>query len=184
VLDISAVVRDCGVVGFCAIRPPVNCDTGGETVIGLDVARGLTRPVACDVDLDAMTAGALSVVGVRVWRCVVLTVLVFVAGVPPVTLVVVVDEPRGLDDLDEPPLDEPLDEPPPREPPLDEPPLDEPPLDPPREPPLDEPPPREPPLDEPPPREPPLDEPPLDPPAPADPVPERRAIIYGAPLKI
>ena len=115
--------------------------------MGLDVARGLTRPVACDVDLDAITAGALSVVGVRVCLFVVLTVLTFAAGVPPETLVVVVDEPRGLDDLDERALDEPLDEPPPREPPLDEPPLD-------------------------PPRE-----PPLDPPAPADPVPERRATI-------
>ena len=89
-LDNNAVVLACGVTGFCEIRPPVNCETGGETVIGLDVARGLTRPVAFEVHSEAVTAGALTVVGVRVCLCVVATVVTFGVGVPPVILVVIV----------------------------------------------------------------------------------------------
>jgi len=155
--DNNAVVRPCGVVGFCAIRPPVNCDCGGLTVT-VEVARGLTRPLVVDVNLDAVTANALTVVGVRVCRCVAVTVVVLACGVPPVACVVVVEDRLLPDEPDDPP-DEPDD--PPDEP--DDPP-DEP-DDPPDEP--DDPP------DEPDDPRDPLD----DPPAPADPVPERRAIL-------
>jgi len=104
------------------------------------------------VNLDAVTANALTVVGVRVCRCVAVTVVLLACGVPPVARVDVVEDPR--DDL---PEDPPEDEPPEDEPPEDEPPEDEPPEDEPLE-------------DEP--REPLEDEP-----APADPDPERRAIL-------
>jgi len=138
-------------VGFCAIRPPVNCDFGGDIVTGFVTVRGCGRPVARDVDFVAITAGALTVVTVRVCLFGVLTVLTFRAGVPPVLDLFVVLDPLDeverdaleLDLLELDPLElDPLDEPPPREPPLE--------LDP-------------------------LDEPPPVPPAPADPVPERRA---------
>ena len=132
--------------------------------------RGCGRAVARDVERDAVTAGALTVVGVRVCLAVTLivglTVLTFRAGVPPVLDLFVVLDPLDeverdaleLDLLELDPLElDPLDEPPPRaEPPLE--------LDP-----LDEPPPLE--------RPPPLELAPLEPPAPADPVPERRATI-------
>jgi len=100
--------------------------------------------VAFDVDLVAVTAGALTVVGVLVCLFDELTVVVVGAGLFVVVFVVVDELPPDL--RDPPPLDEALLDPPP----LDPPPLDPPPLDPP-----------------------PLDEAP--PPAPADPVPERRA---------
>ena len=138
-------------MGFCAIRPPVNCDFGGDIVTGFVTVRGCGRPVARDVDFVAITAGALTVVTVRVCLFGVLTVLTFRAGVPPVLDLFVVLDPLDeverdaleLDLLELDPLElDPLDEPPPREPPLE--------LDP-------------------------LDEPPPVPPAPADPVPERRA---------
>ena len=112
--------------------------------------RGCGRAVARDVERDAVTAGALTVVGVRVCLAGVLTVLTFRAGVPPPLDLVVTLDPRELverdalelDLLDEPPLE--------LERPLE---LDE------LERPLE--------LDE-------LREPP-EPPAPADPEPERRA---------
>ena len=138
-------------MGFCAIRPPVNCDFGGDIVTGFVTVRGCGRPVARDVDLDAVTAGALTVVLIRVCLFGALTVVTFRAGVPPVLDLFVVLDPLDeverdaleLDLLELDPLElDPLDEPPPREPPLE--------LDP-------------------------LDEPPPVPPAPADPVPERRA---------
>ena len=138
-------------MGFCAIRPPVNCDFGGDIVTGCVTVRGCGRPVARDVDFVAITAGALTVVLIRVCLFGVLTVLTFRAGVPPVLDLFVVLDPLDeverdaleLDLLELDPLElDPLDEPPPREPPLE--------LDP-------------------------LDEPPPVPPAPADPVPERRA---------
>ena len=103
------------------------------------------------MDFDAVTAGALTVVLIRVCLFGVLTVLTFRAGVPPVLDLFVVLDPLDeverdaleLDLLELDPLElDPLDEPPPREPPLE--------LDP-------------------------LELPPLEPPAPADPVPERRA---------
>jgi len=132
-------------------------------VTGFVTVRGCGRPVARDVDLDAVTAGALTVVAVRVCLFGALTVVTLRAGVPPVFCRFVVldlldgerDE-AGLDLLELDPLElDPLDAPPPRaEPPLE--------LDP-----LDEPPPLE--------RPPPLELAPLEPPAPADPVPERRA---------
>jgi len=159
--DNNAVVLLAGVTGICAIRPPVILDAGGETVTGLTIVRGAGRPVAFDVDLVAVTTGALTVVGVLVCLFGALTVEVFRAGWLVVVLVVaeLLTRPELLDLLlDEAPLD-----PPPLDPPLDPPPLDPPPLDPP--PPLDEAPP---PLDPP---------PPPDLPAPADPVPERLATI-------
>ena len=151
-------------MGFCAIRPPVNCDFGGDIVTGFVTVRGCGRPVARDVDFVAITAGALTVVTVRV--CLFGAVLggTVRAGVPPVLVLVVVLDPLvdverdalELDLLELDPLElDPLDEPPPRaEPPLE--------LDP-----LELPPPLE--------RPPPLELAPLEPPAPADPVPERRA---------
>ena len=116
------------------------------------------------MDFVAITAGALTVVTVRV--CLFGAVLggTVRAGVPPVLVLVVVLDPLvdverdalELDLLELDPLElDPLDEPPPRaEPPLE--------LDP-----LELPPPLE--------RPPPLELAPLEPPAPADPVPERRA---------
>ena len=109
--------------------------------------RGCGRAVARDVERDAVTAGALTVVGVRVCLAGVLTVLTFRAGVqPPLDLVVTLD-PRELVERDALEFDllerDPLDE---LERPLELDPLE---LDP-------------------------LDDP-LDFPAPADPVPERRA---------
>jgi len=155
--DNNAVVLLAGVTGICAIRPPVILDAGGEIVTGLTIVRGAGRPVAFDVDLVAVTTGALTVVGVLVCLFGALTVVVFGAGLLVVVFVVVAE--LLLDLRDPPPLDEaPLDPPP-----LDPPPLDPPPLDPP--PPPDEAPP---PLDPP---------PPPDLPAPADPVPERLATI-------
>jgi hypothetical protein len=113
--------------------------------------RGCGRPVARDVERDAVTAGALTVVGVRVCLTNVGTVLTFRAGVPPARFMEVTLDPLELverdalelDLLDEPPLEleRPLDEPLELERPLELEPLDE----------------------------------PLDFPAPADPVPERRA---------
>ena len=152
-------------MGFCAIRPPVNCDFGGDIVTGCVTVRGCGRPVARDVDFVAITAGALTVVLIRV--CLFGAVLggTVRAGVPPPLVLVVVLDPLDeverdaleLDLLELDPLElDPLDEPPP----LERPPRLE--LDP-----LELPPPLELPrleLD-------PLDEPP----APADPVPERRA---------
>jgi len=126
-------------------------------VMGLTTVRGCGRPVAFDVDFVAVTAGALTVVAVRVCLFGALTVVTFFAGVPPVLDFVValdplVDVERDALELD---LLE-LDPPPVRLAPAD--PLEPPPLE------LD-------PLDEPP--------PPPVPPAPADPVPERRAIILA-----
>ena len=134
----------------------------------VEVARGLTRPLAVDVNLDAVTASALTVVGVRVCRCVVVTVVLLACGVPPVARVVVVEDPR--------------DDPPPRDPPEDEPPEEPPPEDePPEEPPPEDPPPEDPPPEDPPPEDPPPEDEPREPledePAPADPDPERRAIL-------
>jgi len=155
-------VRPCpvGVVGFCAIRPPVNCDFGGDIVTGCVTVRGCGRPVARDVDFVAITAGALTVVLIRVCLFGVLTVLTFLAGVPPVLDLFVVLDPLDeverdaleldLLELDPLELERPLERPPPLE------------LDP-----LELPPPLEPPA--------PLELAPLEPPAPADPVPERRA---------
>jgi len=117
--------------------------------------RGCGRAVARDVERDAVTAGALTVVGVRVCLAGVLTVLTFFAGVPPPLDFVVTLDPRELverdalelDLLDEPPLE--LDE---LERPLELDPLE---LDP-------------------------LELDPLDLPAPADPVPERRANLAAS----
>ena len=113
--------------------------------------RGCGRAVARDVERDAVTAGALTVVAVRVCLAGVLTVLTLVAGVPPPLDLVVTLDPRELVERDALELDllerDPLDE---LERPLE---LDE------LERPLE--------LDE-------LREPP-EPPAPADPEPERRA---------
>ena len=95
--------------------------------------RGCGRAVARDVERDAVTAGALTVVGVRVCLAGVLTVLTFRAGVPPPLDLVVTLDPRELVERDALELDL-----------LERDPLDE------------------------------LDRP-LDDPAPADPVPERRA---------
>ena len=111
------------------------------------------RGVLCArfVGRDAVTAGALTVVAVRVCLAGVLTVLTLVAGVPPPLDLVVTLDPRELVERDALELDllerDPLDE---LERPLE---LDE------LERPLE--------LDE-------LREPP-EPPAPADPEPERRA---------
>jgi len=109
--------------------------------------RGCGRGVARDVERDAVTAGALTVVGVRVCLAGVLTVLTFRAGVPPPLDLVVTLDPRELVERDALELDllerDPLDE---LERPLDELELERP-------------------LE--------LDE--LERPAPADPVPERRA---------
>ena len=117
--------------------------------------RGCGRAVARDVERDAVTAGALTVVGVRVCLAGVLTVLTFRAGVPPPLDLVVTLDPRELVERDALELDllerDPLDE---LDRPLDEG-LDE--LDRPLDEGLDE-----------------LDRR-LDDPAPADPVPERRA---------
>jgi len=146
-------------VGFCAIRPPVNCDFGGDIVTGFVTVRGCGRPVARDVDLDAVTAGALTVVLIRVCLFGALTVVTFRAGVPPVLDLFVVLDP--LDELERDALELDLLE-----------------LDPLELDPLDEPPPLERPPPLPPPPEPPPPEPPPPvPPAPADPVPERRATI-------
>ena len=115
------------------------------------------RGVLCArfVGRDAITAGALTVVRVRVCLAGVLTVLTFRAGVPPPLDLVVTLDPRELVERDALELDllerDPLDE---LDRPLDEG-LDE--LDRPLDEGLDE-----------------LDRP-LDDPAPADPVPERRA---------
>ena len=138
-------------MGFCAIRPPVNCDFGGDIVTGCVTVRGCGRPVARDVDLDAVTAGALTVVLIRVCLFGALTVVTFRAGVPPVLDLFVVLDPLDeverdaleldLLELDPLGLERPLD----RRLGLE--PLE---LDP-------------------------LELPPLEPPAPADPVPERRA---------
>ena len=102
---------------------------------------------ARDVDLVAVTAGALTVVGVRVCLAGVLTVLTLRAGVPPPLDLVVTLDPRELVERDALELDllerDPLDE---LERPLELEPLELEPLD-----------------------------DPLDLPAPADPVPERRA---------
>ena len=102
------------------------------------------RGVLCArfVGRDAVTAGALTVVGVRVCLAGVLTVLTFRAGVPPPLDLVVTLDPRELVERDALELDL-----------LERDPLDE------LERPLE--------LDE-------LREPP-EPPAPADPEPERRA---------
>ena len=106
--------------------------------------RGCGRAVARDVERDAVTAGALTVVGVRVCLAGVLTVLTAGGRVPPPLDLLVTLDPRELVERDALELDllerDPLDE------------LDRP---------LDEG------LDE-------LDRR-LDDPAPADPVPERRA---------
>jgi hypothetical protein len=129
-------------MGNCAIRPPVNRDAGGLTVtVGLMTVRAVGVVFARDVERDAVTADALTVVAVRVCLAGVLTVLTFRAGVPPPLDLVVTRDP-----LDE--LERPLE-------------LDE--LERPLE--LDE-------LERPLERE--LREPP-EPPAPADPEPERRA---------
>jgi hypothetical protein len=109
--------------------------------------RGCGRAVARDVERDAVTAGALTVVGVRVCLAGVLTVLTFRAGVPPPLDLLVTLDPRELVERDALEFDL-----------LDEPPLE---LERPLE--LDE---LERPLE--------LDEL-REPPAPADPVPERRA---------
>ena len=113
--------------------------------------RGCGRGVARDVERDAVTAGALTVVGVRVCLAGELTVVTFRAGVPPPLDLVVTLDPRELVERDALVFDllerDPLDE---LERPLE---LDE------LERPLE--------LDE-------LREPP-EPPAPADPEPERRA---------
>ena len=114
--------------------------------------RGCGRPVALDVDLDAVTAGALTVVGVRVCLFATVAAVTVFDGVPPVLCFVVTLDPRELVERDELEFDL-----------LERDPLDE----------LERPPPLEPPPLEPPPLEPPLDEP--ERPAPADPVPERRA---------
>ena len=111
--------------------------------------RGRGLVCARFVGRDAITAGALTVVRVRVCLAGVLTVLTFRAGVPPPLDLVVTLDPRELVERDELEFDL-----------LDEPPLELEPLE------LE-------PLDEPLELEP-LDEP-LDLPAPADPVPERRA---------
>ena len=116
--------------------------------------RGCGRGVARDVERDAVTAGALTIVGVRVCLLVVLT-LTFGAGVPPPLDLAVTLDPRELVERDALELDllerDPLDE---LERPLEldelERPLELEPLELPRE-------------------------PPLEPPAPADPDPERRA---------
>ena len=86
-------------------------------VTGLTTVRGCGRPVAFDVDFVAVTAGALTVVAVRVCLFGALTVLTFRAGVPPVLVLVVVLDPlveveRDALELDLLELD-PLDEPPP-----------------------------------------------------------------------
>ena len=116
--------------------------------------RGCGRAVARDVERDAVTAGALTVVGVRVCLAGELTVVTFRAGVPPPLDFVVTLDPRELVERDALEFDllerDPLDE---LEAPRDE-------LERPLE--LDE---LERPLE--------LDE--LERPAPADPVPERRA---------
>ena len=118
-------------MGFCAIRPPVNCDTGGDTVIGFVTVRFCGRPVAFVYDCDAVTAGALTVVAVRVCLFGALIVLTVFCGVPPVLRIDPTLDPRELverdalefDLLDEPPLEPPPPEPPPLElEPLDEPP--------------------------------------------------------------
>ena len=101
--------------------------------------RDCGRAVARDVERDAVTAGALTEVGVRVCLAGVLTVLTLRAGVPPPLDLVVTLDPRELVERDELELDL-----------LERDPLDD------LERPLE--------LDE-------LREPP----APADPVPERRA---------
>jgi len=108
--------------------------------------RGCGRPVAFDVDLDAITAGALTVVLIRVCLFGALIVLTVFCGVPPVLRIDPTLDPRELVERDALELDL-LDEPPLEPPPLELEPLE---LEP-------------------------LDEPPLEPPAPADPVPERRA---------
>ena len=76
--------------------------------------RGCGRGVARDVERDAVTAGALTVVGVRVCLAGVLTVLTFRAGVPPPLDLVVTLDPRELVERDELELDllerDPLDE--------------------------------------------------------------------------
>ena len=108
--------------------------------------RGCGRAVALDVERDAVTAGALTVVGVRVCLLMPVTVVAF-WGVPPPLDLVVTLEPRELVERDALELDL-----------LDEPPLE---LERPLE--LDE---LERPLE--------LDEL-REPPAPADPEPERRA---------
>ena len=83
--------------------------------------RGCGRAVARDVDLVAVTAGALTVVGVRVCRGFAVNVLTFRAGVPPPLDLVVTLDPRELVERDELELDllerDPLDE---LERPLDE----------------------------------------------------------------
>ena len=109
--------------------------------------RGRGLVCARFVGRDAITAGALTVVRVRVCLAGVLTVLTFRAGVPPPLDLVVTLDPRELVERDELELDL-----------LERDPLDE--LERPLE--LDE---LERPLE--------LDE--LERPAPADPVPERRA---------
>ena len=123
--------------------------------------RGRGLVCARFVGRDAITAGALTVVRVRVCLAGVLTVLTFRAGVPPPLDLVVTLDPRELVERDELELDllerDPLDE---LERPLDELELERP-LE------LDE---LERPLELDP-----LELDPLDLPAPADPVPERRA---------
>jgi len=154
------------VVGFCAIRPPVKRLAGGETLtLGFTTVRGAGRPVAREVDLVAVTAGALNVVGVRVCLFGVDIVETLGAGLPPVACLVVTELERP--ELERAELLEELElaEPPPRDPPP--PPEELPPLEPPRDPP---------PLELPRLELPPLEREPPPPPAPADPVPERRAI--------
>jgi hypothetical protein len=117
--------------------------------------RGCGRGVARDVERDAVTAGALTVVCVRVCLAGALTVLTLVAGVPPPLDLLVTLDPRELVERDALELDllerDPLDE---LERPLE---LElERPLELELERPLER-------------------EPPLELPAPADPVPERRA---------
>ena len=68
--------------------------------VGFTTVRGCGRPVARDVERDAVTAGALTVVGVRVCLVGKVAGVTVLDGVPPVVCFVVTLEPLALVDCE------------------------------------------------------------------------------------